>query len=243
MISSRFSKVSTLAWTSTLILAAGAAQALPVTLTGGAGDPVNAGFVPVPPNPPQPLTAADVANLSDGDLATGYRFSSSPGQYSSNAGSTAGFSVNFDFDVSQYESIDRIDFSWTGNYFWTGINTPNLWFGSDPGTATDVFGSPNDPGTTLTHTTSFIRGSTGFDNVDSVLHGNVASLFLNTELLFSSNGNLGLVTLDTFEISADVTGRLRDTPPVSVPEPGSFALFGAALSLMGLARRRSRRVI
>jgi len=243
MNSIRFLRVSIRAWASTLLLAAGAAQALPVTLIDGAGDPENGGIVPVPLTPPQPFTAADIANLSDGDITTGYRFSSSPGQYSSSPDSTVGFSLNFDFDVSQYESIDRIDFTWTGNYFWDGANFADIWFGSSPGWIAGELTLPNDPNALFTRTTSFVRGSTGFNDVDLVLHGDVASLFVTTELGFTTRRTLELVTLDTFEISANVTGVLRNSPPVSVPEPGSFALFGAALSFMGLARRRPRRVI
>jgi len=242
MNSIRFVRISTLAWTSTLLLATGAAQAIPVTLIGGAGDPVNEGVAPVPLNPPEPFTATDIASLSDGDLTTGYRFTSSVGQYSGSPDSTAGFSLNFDFDISQYASIDRIDFTWTGNYFWDGANFADLWFGSSPGWIAGELTLPNDPNALFTRTTTFIRGSTGYNNVDPLLHGDVARLFVTTELGYTTRRTLELVTLDTFEISADVTGTLRDTP-VSVPEPGSFALFGAALTIMGLARRRSRRTI
>jgi hypothetical protein len=85
-----------------------------------------------------------------------------------------------------------------------------------------------------------VAGSTGFDNLTSFLHGDIATLYVSTDLGFTDGAVIPYVMLSTYEISAAVTGTLRDDDGghVGVPEPGTLSLFAAALGLMTVARRR-----
>lgn len=246
----RLPRGATLALSATLLFAAGAAQAIPVSLIGGSADPYDMGFVPVPPTPAQPFGAADIANLADSNLATGYVFSSSAGEYTSTPDSTVGFQLRFDFDISQFASIDGIDFSWTGRY---ELGAPifaevsQLWLSAGDGRLINVFHvNTNDLGTDVLHTysASWEQLDGGFDDVDYLIHDTLASIFVQTEIgVALGDPTLPFLRLDSREVTANVRGTLRDSGPVGVPEPGTLGLFAGGLALAGMIRRRSRRSI
>src|SRR5215471_11373004 len=122
----------TIALATITLMSSARATTVSLDLTGGAADPYDIGFVPVPPNQPQPFSTNDLAALSDGNPATTYTFSSSQGQYSSNPGSVTGFGIRFDFDISKFSQIDSLDFTWTGLLTWTGAGNSVVRIGADP---------------------------------------------------------------------------------------------------------------
>jgi hypothetical protein len=218
----------------------GAAPALAVPLVSGYADPYDSGFVPVPNTPPQYFSAADIVNLTDGNAATGHSFTSHRGEYSSNPESTNGFTVRFDFDVSDYLTIDRIDFLWTGDYTWEGPNFTGLRFGYDPAAVNTMSFFSGAAGPARTVGSAAVAGSSGFDNLTSFLHGDIATLYVSTDLGFTTGPVIPYVMLQTYEVSATVTGTLREGGGghIGVPEPGTLSLFAAAMGLMAVARRR-----
>jgi hypothetical protein len=227
-----------------MLLAATAAHAIPVDLVGGAVHPYQTGFVPVPPNLPQEFVAATVANISDGDDGTGFAFTSGAGEYSSHPLQTVGFQKRFDFDVSDFASVDRIDFTWTGRQEFGsalfGLHHGRVWISAGDGQLVNVFATGDDFGTDDLHTfsASFVRQTEGFDDIDLLLHGGLASIFLQTELGHTGGDPLlPWFTVDTREVRAEAFGTLRD--PVGVPAPAGLPLMLAALGLLGLVGRRA----
>lgn len=225
-----------------LLLCAGAANADPVSLVGGASDPYDSGFVPVPPSPAIPYTAADIGAMSDGNDATGFQFTLRNGDFTSNPLSTVGWQQRFDFDVSGYESIDGIDFTWTGRYELGApifASVSQIWLSAGDGGQVRAFNNGNDLGTDLLHTytASWERLDEGFDDVDALLHEGLASVYVQTGGVGFTLGDpiLPFHTLDTREVVANVRGTLKN---VSVPEPGTFVLLGAGLLLLAFMRRR-----
>jgi hypothetical protein len=206
------------------------ARATSLTLVGGAAVPYDIGFVPDPPPQPQPFTAGDIAALSDGNPATTYIFSSSQGQFSSNPGSVDGFGIRFDFDISRFSQVNTLDFTWTGLFTWTGAGDPSIRIGSDP-TVPQIslnFGTTNAPsGIAQTGTVNFNGSSSDFHfDIASVLHGDVASIWVATDLGFSvpPGATVDHLTLTTYDVSANATGTLAP-----VPLPSSLVLLLSAL--------------
>src|SRR5262245_4583104 len=92
--------------------AVNAAQASPLTLVSGHTEAMVGGV-----STPVPFSAAEVADASDGSLATGLSYTSLPDPLSS---LIFGFNQTFEFDVSGLSNIQSITFTWTGRYTWTG---------------------------------------------------------------------------------------------------------------------------
>jgi len=207
-----------------------------VSLNSGAVDPYNTGFVPVPPNEPIPFSDSDIALMSDGDNSTGLSFTSNAGDFSSQSFSVVGFGKAFNFDVSGYQDIERIDFTWTGKYAWDGLNSPLLRFGpSTPEIAAqESFGTSSAPDN-LTHTVnvSFFSDSTGFDSLSRILQGDNAQIWVSTNIGHStSQSTITFVTMETLEVSANIVGTV-------VPVPAAVWLFGSGLiGLVSFARRK-----
>ena len=220
------------------------AHAVPVTLISGAADPYDMGYLPAGSTPPQPFDAASLASLSDGNSGTGFSFTSHIGEYSGGPTATSGFQLNFDFDVSQYETIDGLDFSWTGRYeLGAGPvfdQVSQLWLSAGDGRQVRVFVNGNDLGTDLMHTysASWERVSDPFtDDVDMLLHDGLASVYLQTEIgIALGNPDLAYLTLDSREVALNVRGTLKG-PGTAVPTPGPLPLIVASLGLLALTSR------
>lgn len=162
-----------------------------------------------PAIPEIPGTAADLAALTDADTSTAYTFTSHAGEFYPNA--TVGFITRFDFDVSDYESIDRIDFTWTGLLTWTGAAAPFLRVGHVTGNQIVVtpefliFGTFYEPDfIAKTAVRSYIAGSDDF-GITKVVHDGVASIWVETDEAFTMAA-LDNLSIATLEVAADVTG-------------------------------------
>ena len=224
---------------------ASTAQAGPVSLIGAVADPDQSGVLPIVPSPPQTLDAAALAAIADGNDSTGFSFKSSAGEYSSSPRSTVGVVMNFDFDVSAYETIDALNFSWTGHYELSDGYDPDgeLWFTASPGWLIRFIRNGNDYGTDLLHTSSatWDRTPSGSGSeVDALLHDGIARVFVQTALGFTDGGLdlpvLSYLLLDTREVSLNVTGTLKT---IAVPTPGPLPLLATGIGLVALLRRRS----
>jgi hypothetical protein len=230
------------------------ANSSPLLLVGAAADPYNEGYVPVPPNVPVPLNASELAAITDDSLATGFSFSSSKGQFSSNPVSVVGFEILFDFDISNYASINQITFTWTGLLTWEGGSFPNLRLGAASHVPQTIlsFGTAFNPDHLVkTGAVNFyLGGQGGFDNLSSVVHGNIATFSVATELGFS----MELATVDnlqvqTLEVTADIVGTIGPRPPVdpqtppvsnAVPAPSTLPtlIFGVVVMAYVLRRKQ-----
>ena len=226
---------------------ASAAQAVPVSLIGAVADPDQSGVLPIVPSPPQTLDAAEVAAISDGNDATGFSFKSSAGEYSSSPLSTVGVAMNFDFDISQFETIDALDFTWVGHYelsdHFFDEGGSDIWLTAGHGWMIRFFHDSNDLGSDVlrTYSATWDRTPDGAGGtVESLLHGDVASLFVETGFGFTDDGLdhpvLSYLLLDTREVSLNVSGTLKS---VAVPEPGPLPLLATGLALVVILRRRS----
>lgn len=220
------------------------AHAVPVQLVSGAADPYDFGYAPAEGNPETSFTANDLTVMSDNNAATSYSFISRQGDYSSVPYSVTGFALRFDFDVSQFESVESLAFSWTGLLDWTGgIGFPNVRIGTSPYAVLESlnFGSSSLPdGLIRTGLATFSATENCFCDITPALSNGIASIWVATDLGFSTEGStLNNLLLRTFEVSADVTGTLR--PGVTpVPEPASVGLIMAGLAAGALVRRRKR---
>ena len=220
------------------MLASLSSNAASLNLIGGYTDPFNTGFVPVPPNDPIPFLSADTARMSDGSLGTGFSFTSNAGDFSSQPYSVVGFGTAFEFDISSYVNIERIDFTWTGSYIWDGATFPRLRFGpSSPIiTAQENFGTSSVPDNQIhTVNVSFFNDSTGFDALYRILHNDIAVVQVSTDLGHStSQSTITYHTLNTLEVSANIVGTM-------VPIPPAIWLFGSGLiSLIGITRLKRK---
>jgi|KBSMisStaDraftv2_1062788.scaffolds.fasta_scaffold220812_2 hypothetical protein len=226
---------------------ASTAQAVPVSLIGAAADPEQSGVLPIVPAPPQILDAAAVAAISDGNDATGYSFKSSAGEYSSSPLSTVGVSMSFDFDVSQFETIDALDFTWVGHYelsdHFFDEGGSDIWLTAGHGSLIRFFHNSNDLGTDAprTYSATWDRTPDGTGGtVEALLHDDIARVFVQTGLGFTDDGLdhpvLSYLMLDTREVSLNVSGTLK---AVAVPTPGPLPLLATGLGLIALLRRRS----
>lgn len=211
-------------------------HAATLNLISGASDPYNMGYVPVPSNDPIPFSSQDLLAITDGDINTGITFTSHTGEFSSQPYSVVGFENQFDFDVSQYSSIERIDFTWSGTYTWDGANQPALRFGADSSMpiATENFGTYFTPdGLVHTVTISFYANSAGFNALDYILNGDIASIKASTDLGFStSESTITYASMQTLEVSANIVGTM-------VPIPATLPLLASGIGLMSLFGRRS----
>jgi hypothetical protein len=225
-----------------IALGASAVNAAPVSLVGGYTDAYDNGYVPVPPSPPTPFSAADVAAISDGNDATGFYYTLHNGDYSSVSISTVGFQQRYDFDVSQYETIEGIDFSWTGRY---SVSDPifesvgQLLISAGDGRLWTYFNPTSRLDNDLidTFSVSFNQMPDGYDDVDMLLNNGVASIFVQTNIGFTyGDPLLAFHTLDSREVTANVRGTVKP-----VPEPGTLALLGVGLMVLVTMRRRSAR--
>jgi hypothetical protein len=225
-----------------IMLAASAVTAAPVALVGGISDPYDDGWVPPGGNPPTLFTPADLAALTDGDVASGIEFSTHNGEHSTDPISTVGFQQRFDFDVSQYDFIEGIDFSWTGRY---SVSDPifeqvgQLLITAGEGRLYTYFNPTSRIDNELidTFSVSFNQMPDEYDDVDTLLHDGVASIYLQTNIGFTlGNPLLAFHTLDSREVTANVRGTVKP-----VPEPGTLALLGVGLMVLVTMRRRSAR--
>jgi hypothetical protein len=149
-----------------------------------------------------------------------------------------GFGNRFDFDISGYSNIQKIDFTWTGRYTWDGGNFPSLRYGSDVTMPVVIenFGTWFAPDNQVhTVTVSFKADSTGFDSLANIIKGNVASYWVATDIGFSTEAaTITYASMQTLEVSANVVG----TP---VPVPAALPLLASGFGFITLlARRRNR---
>ena len=119
----------------------------------------------------------------------------------------------------------------------------DIWLTAGNGWLIRFFPNSNDLGSDAlrTYSATWNRTPEGTGGtVESLLHGDIARVFVQTGFGFTDNGLdhpvLDYLMLDTREVSLDVTGTLRT---VGVPAPGPLPLLATALCLLALARRRS----
>lgn len=214
------------------------ANAAPLNLIGGVTDPDNVGPVPVPPNEPVALTTIELSSISDGNINTGFVFMSSQGTYSSDPDTVIGFGIRYDFDVSAYQSIDNIKFTWTGLMSWTGNTFSDVWLGAESymPQARLVFGESNSPDNIVrTGVINFYPETSNFYyDLNYVLHDGIASFWAHTGLAISCTNCVDNLYIQTLDVSADVTGTLR---PVPVPSALWMFISGAML-LFGMRTKR-----
>ena len=217
------------------------ARATSVTLVSGAIVPYQAGYVPLPADPPQAFTASQIAAMSDGNPATSVTVSDVNGQYSSNPQSLTGFALRFDFDVSQFSQLSTLDFSWTGTLSLTGTNTDSVWIGNfENGGAVvqNVLTFNTAGGIAQTGTASYNSNTSDFHyDIADVVHGNIASLWVMSDIGFTEAGSpLNNLNIVTDEVSAEATGTLAP-----VPLPASLPLLLSGLVVAGLGYLTVRR--
>jgi hypothetical protein len=221
------------------LAALGTANAASVSLINGVADPLNIGSVPVPPNLPQSFSSSQIEAMTDNNTSTGFAFSSSLGEYSSNPNQVIGFGLRFDFDVSGYTNITEASFTWTGKFNWDGNTFPNLRFGAESSmvqTRMPFGSSSNSPdGQSQTATINFFEGGGAprFSNLTDVLNGNLLSFWVTTDLGISCDNCVNSITMETLEVSANIEAS-------PVPVPAAIWLFGSGLiALIGAARRKN----
>jgi hypothetical protein len=174
------------------------------------------------------LTESGLLNATDGNLATGYLVTASPGD----ANRSQGLRVRWDFDVSGYASITSFLFSFDGI-----LNDPSgfddLRIGSSPSSNFKVIAAADgiQVGTTLSLTSGAALGS---NNLDNYLSGGLLSVFIQTEF-GDGPASLGATVLNTLEISGNIDGVLA-----TIPVPTTIWLFGSALiGLIGIGKRKT----
>ncbi len=198
---------------------AGIANATPIAVSGSFAEP-NFGV------PGGTLTEGDLSNATDGNLATGYLVTASPGTINQ----SQGLRVRWDFDVSGFSSITSFTFSFDGI-----LNDPSnfdrLRIGASPFADFVVIGAPNGAqvGTSLPLTPG---AASGANNLNNYVSSGLLSVFTQTEF-GTGPASQGATSLNTLEVSGDIVGV-----SASVPEPGTLGLLCAGL--LGLWVRRKR---
>lgn len=181
------------------------------------------------------FSSANIAALTDSNQSTGFTHTSNRGDVLPNL--TNGAEMIFEFNVSAFQSISQIDFTWTGQHQWDPTFTnpfPTVRLGPFPGAivSTIDFGGTSDA-SIRSDTISFLDGGAGFTNLNNVLNGNIASIAVQTS--FGISDDPDFLNLTTLEVSAVVTGELA-----TVPEPSSIFLSGiGSLFLAWRSRRRT----
>ena len=209
--------------------AVSAAQASPLTLVSGNTEAFVGSAVTT-----IPFSAAEVANASDANSATGVSFTSVPDPLS---GLSFGLDQTFEFDVSGLSNIQSITFTWTGRYTWEGLlPDAQLQLGPQEGLPTtpfNGFGSGSTPNGEI-QTASLVVTAGAVDPqlalASSLVNPGLAQFNIETLLGSIASTALSSLTLETLEVTADVEFG-------SVPEPSTLSLIGAAFVAAGLRRR------
>jgi hypothetical protein len=186
------------------LLVASMAHAAPIAVSGSFAMPsIGAGGT---------LTEEGLPNATDGNLATGYLVTATPGTINQ----STGVIVRWDFDVSGFASISSFTFTFDGI-----LNDPSTFDQLRIG-ASRAFGfvridAPD--GVQVSTSLLLTPGATSLANdLNNYVSSGVLSVFVVTEFGTGPASN-GATSLNTLEVSGDIVGVLHpDTDGDDVPD-------------------------
>ena len=162
-----------------------------------------------------PFTAEHITDMTDGNDSSGFIHTSLFGD--DFPSQISGVQKRFDFDVSKFSTISKLVFVWKGRYEWSAeVDNPlsTIWLGhvGPPYTLLKIeFGSTSDP--------TLRDGSIAFTGTDLayILHDGLASVWVSSGFGTTNSTLWRFISIETVEVSAEITGTLAPTSVESTP--------------------------